>query len=79
MELLRNNKIIATTNFIKRVNLGEQIKYAKKNNIDVILVFGENEIEKNQVDVIFKEERTSVEISKLVEYLNRLFLIQQKN
>lgn len=79
MELLRKNKIIATTNFIKRVNLGEQIKYAKKNNIDVILVFGENEIEKNQVDVIFKEERTSVEISKLVEYLNRLFLIQQKN
>ena len=76
MELLRKNKIIATTNFIKRVNLGEQIKYAKKNNIDVILVFGENEIEKNQVDVIFKEERTSVEISKLVEYLNRLFLIQ---
>ena len=69
MEEMRMNNIRCMSNFVNRVNLGDQIKYAKKNNIDIVVAFGEDEVLNGKIILIENEERKEILRSELISYL----------
>ena len=51
VNFLRKNRVNATLNLDPNLKLGQQFKYASKNNSKYVVVLGPEEIDKNQVSL----------------------------